>query len=94
VGVFFLFSFALGVALMEALVCGLSFARVDPYVVIGGLFGEKFAGHNAIHSGVLYVNVEVLAGHGDDNIEVQLEFMADAAFDREMVGFCASPPCS
>ena len=83
---------ALGVAFVVQALVG-AFPGVGPDAVVGGFFGEQVAGHNAVHGGVLDVDVQVFALHGDDDVEVELQFMPDAAFDGEVVGFVAGPPC-
>ena len=38
--------------------------------------------------------MEVGTEHGNDNVEVYLEFVGDAFFDREEVGFMAGVPAA
>lgn len=38
------------------------------------------------------VDAEGVAGHVDDDVEVELEFVRDAFFHAEVVLFCAAPP--
>ena len=92
-GIFLLLLLALRVAFVIQVLVD-AFAGVGPDGVVGGFFGEEVAGHDAVHGGVLDVNVQVFAVHGDDDVEVELEFMADAALDGEVVGIVAGPPCS
>ncbi len=92
VGVLLFLLLALRVAFVEVLIG--AFPRVSPDSVVGGFFGEELAGHDTVHGSVLDIDVEIFAVHGNDDVEVELEFMADASFDGEVVGFVASPPCS
>ena len=81
--IFFFFLFAETVAGMKALIVRHTgpFAWVDPEVVVGRLFSEKITSQDAVHSGVLHVDMEVRASHGNDDVEVELQFMTDAALD-------------
>jgi hypothetical protein len=36
--------------------------------------------------------MQILTWHCDNDVEIELEFMPDAAFDAEMVGFAAVVP--
>jgi hypothetical protein len=40
----------------------------------------------------LDVDAEFVAGHVDDHVEVQLEFMRDAFLNAELLVFGAAPP--
>jgi hypothetical protein len=40
----------------------------------------------------LYVDVEGVAGHADDGVEVELEVVRDALLDGKVVGFGAAEP--
>jgi hypothetical protein len=66
--------------------------HVRPHLPIRVVFLEEVAGKYTVHGRVLHVHMQVLTGHGDDDIEVELELMAHAALDREVVGFVAPPP--
>lgn len=60
----------------------------------GGVFAlEKFAGEDAVAGGVLDVDAERVAGHVDDDVEVELELVRDTFFHAEVVLFGAAPPC-
>lgn len=45
-----------------------------------------------ISSCILHVDVEVVAAHGDDDVEVELERVCDATLDAEVVGLGAAEP--
>lgn len=68
------------------------FARIVPDLEVCVFFGQEVAGHDAVHGGVLDVDVQVAARHCDHDVQVQLEFMPDAALDAEVVGFGAAEP--
>ena len=53
---------------------------------------EHFAGEDAVARGVLHVDVQVEAAHGDDDVEVDLQRVRDAFFHAEVVGFRAGVP--
>lgn len=40
----------------------------------------------------MHVDVEIRASHGQDDVEVHLHVVGDAAFDGEGVGGCAGEP--
>lgn len=75
------------VALLEvvpALLLSFQSAAVDGP---GGLLlAQHGGGEDAVAAGVLDVDVHVGTAHGDDDVEVDLERVADVLFDREMVG--------
>lgn len=50
---------------------------------------EEVPGEDAVGGGVLDVDVEGFAVHGDRNVEVDLHLMADARFDEEVLFFMA-----
>ena len=70
------------------------FPGIEPEFKVGFLFREQVAGHDAVHGRVLDVDVQVFARHGDHDVEVQLQFVANAALDAEVVGFGAGVPGS
>lgn len=55
---------------------------------------EHVTREDAVARGILDVDVQVGAEHGDDDVEVDLEFVGDALFDGEEVGFVAGVPAS
>lgn len=55
---------------------------------------QHVAREDAVARGILDVDVEVGAEHGDDDVEVDLEFVGDAFFDGEEVGFVAGVPAA
>ena len=79
----------LGVGGVVALVAG---GALVPGEVVRVFAGKEVAGEDAVHGCVLDVDVDVGAFHGNDDVEVELEFVAYALFDGEVVGFGACPP--
>ena len=67
-------------------------ARIGPLAPVGGIFGQQIAGEDAVARGILDVDVEVVAEHGDDDVEVDLELVGDSLLDRKEVGFMAAVP--
>lgn len=63
-----------------------------PVVPIGGILVQQIAGEDTVAAGVLDVDVQIVAEHGDDDVEVDLELMRDALFDGEEVAFMAAVP--
>ena len=61
-------------------------------MVVCVFFLEEIAGEDAVHRSVLNVDGKVLTRHGDDDVEVQLELVADSLFDGEVVGFDTADP--
>jgi hypothetical protein len=58
----------------------------------GEVAGESLRSHDAVARGVLDVEVYIVALHGDDNVEVELQVVRDALFDAEgVVGFAHVP---
>lgn len=51
-------------------------------------------GEDAVPARVLHVHVHVLAAHLDDDVEVDLQVMADAGLDAELVSRGAFPPAA
>lgn len=56
------------------------------------ILGEQIAGENAIARRVLDIDVKVIAGHRDDDVEVDLHIAGDIALDGEDVRGFAGPP--
>ena len=67
-------------------------ALVRPELPAGGVLLQQLSGENAVTGGVLDVDVQSVAGHLDDDVEVQLEVMGDALFNAEVVVFGAFEP--
>lgn len=65
---------------------------VDPATPVGRVAMQALLGHDAVAGGVLDVDVNVVARHLDDDIEVDLELVGDFFFDGELVGLAAAPP--
>ena len=65
---------------------------IDPLVPSGGVLLEAGGGENAVAGGVLDVDVQVLALHLEDNVEVDLQAVADTLFHGEGVVLGAAPP--
>jgi hypothetical protein len=53
---------------------------------------QQFRSEDAVAGRVLHVDVEVWTAHGDDDVEVHLHVVGDAAFDGEGVGGGAGEP--
>lgn len=70
------------------------FARVEPEFEICVFSREQVARHDAVHGRVLHVDVQIAARHRDHNVQVQLEFVAHAALDAEVVRLAAGPPAA
>ncbi len=67
-------------------------ALVDPLLPGGGVLLEAGGGEDAVAGGVLHVDVQVLALHAHDHVQVQLHAVPDALLDRERVRLLAPPP--
>lgn len=67
-------------------------ARIGPLAPVGGIFGQQIAGEDAVARGILDVDVEVVAEHGDDDVKVDLELVGDSLFDGKEVGLMAAVP--
>lgn len=65
---------------------------VLPLAPQGGVFLEGLPGKDAIARCVLDVDVNVLAPHGNDHVDVDLQVMADAFFHAVAMRRCADPP--
>lgn len=65
---------------------------VDPVRPEGGVALEPLGGVDAVARGVLDVDVQVLAAHLDDHVDVDGQDVADALFDGEGVLLLAAPP--
>lgn len=63
-----------------------------PVTPIGRILVQQVAGEDAIAAGVLHVDVEIMAEHGDNNVQVDLELVRHAFLDREEMGFMALVP--
>ncbi|KAL8685207.1 MAG: hypothetical protein Q9218_007904, partial [Villophora microphyllina] len=64
----------------------------SPITPIGWILRQEIASEDAIAAGVLDVDVEVMAEHGDNDIEVDLQLMGDTLLNGEEVGFMAAIP--
>ena len=84
----------LSTPLVPQIVAVVHFLRVHPRGPTGGVFLEQIAGKNTVAAGVLDVDVEVLAPHGDNGVEVYLEGLRDAFFDAELLGFRTGKPAA
>lgn len=65
---------------------------VDPLRPVGGVFLQPRGSEDAVAGGVLYVDVDVLALHFHDNVNVDLHVVADALLDGVGVVLDAAPP--
>ena len=59
---------------------------VGPHLPVRVVSFQHVTRKDPIHGRILYVDVEVSAMHSYHYIQVDLQFMADAPFDTEMVG--------
>lgn len=55
----------------------------------GRVFLEEVPGENAVGGGILDIDMESFAVHGDGDVEVDLHFVADARLDEEVLFFMA-----
>lgn len=83
--------------ILSAIVAGLSSRRSaprggGPLHPGGRVGGQCLSGHDAITRGVLQVDVDVLAFHLDDHVEIDLEVSPNPLFHGEGVGGVADPP--
>ena len=60
----------------------------------GSVAGEGLTGHDAVARGILDVDVQVTALHGNDDIEVELQVMRDTLFDAKGVVCLANVPAA
>lgn len=60
----------------------------------GRVGGQCLSGHDAITRGVLQVDVDVLAFHLDDQVEIDLQVSPNPLFHGEGVGGVADPPAA
>lgn len=67
---------------------------LNPLSPIRGVLGQQVAREDAIARGVLDVDVQVRTEHGDDDVEVYLQFVGDAFFDAEEVRFVSGVPAA
>lgn len=68
-------------------------AWVHPELEVGVFLGEEGAGHDAVHGGVLDVDVQVPALHRHHDVQVQLQLVAHPALHAEVVCLRPRPPC-
>lgn len=67
---------------------------VDPLGPRGRVALQLGGGEDAIARGVLDVDVDVVALHVDDDVEVDLHVVGDALFDGKVVRLGAAPPAA
>lgn len=65
---------------------------IDPVPPGGGVLLQARGGEDAVPGGVLHVDVEILADHVHDDVEVDLHAVSDALLDAEGVVLLALPP--
>lgn len=68
--------------------------RIHPLQPVGRVTREHVTSQDAITAGVLDVDVQVAAEHGDHDIEVDLQVMRNPFFHAEQVGFMATVPAT
>ena len=68
--------------------------HINPMAPIRRVPVQEVASKDAIPAGVLDVDVQIGAEHGDDDVEVYLQVVGDAFFDAEEVGFVAGVPAT
>lgn len=73
-------------------VSAVQFMTARPPRPSGRIPAQHVAREYSITRCILDVDVEVGAEHGHDDVEVNLEFVGDALFDGEEVGFVAGVP--
>lgn len=67
---------------------------IHPLQPTGGVPEQQVAGENAVAAGVLDVDVQIGAGHGDHDIEVDLKLVRHAFFHAEQVRFMPAIPAT
>lgn len=67
---------------------------INPLGPGGGLAGQLVRGENAISRGILDIDVQIVAVHLDDDVEIDLHVMADAPFDSKRVRLDTAPPAA
>jgi hypothetical protein len=65
---------------------------IHPLSPICWILLQHLASKNPVPSSILNIDVKIGTLHRDHNVQVDLEVMAHALFDREGVGFVATPP--
>lgn len=65
---------------------------VDPLLPVRRIPPQHVARQDAVARGVLYVDVQIRTPHGDDDVEVDLQFVRDALLDAEVVRLVALRP--
>ena len=65
---------------------------IHPLSPIRWILLQHLTSKNPISSSILHIDVNIGTLHRDHNVQVDLEVMAHALFDREGVGFVAAPP--
>ena len=67
---------------------------INPLLPHCGVSLQHIPREDSVTAGVLDIDVEVGTEHGDNNVEINLEFMGDAFFNGEEVGFMAGVPAA
>lgn len=67
-------------------------AGVDPMAPAGRILAQHVTRQDSIAGGILHVDVEVGAEHGNDYVQVDLQVVRHAFFDREQLRFMATVP--
>ena len=65
---------------------------INPVAPARRIARQHVPGENAVTAGVLDIDVQVAAFHGEHDVEVDLELVGDTLFDAEEVGFMAVVP--
>lgn len=67
---------------------------IDPRAPLCRVAVQHFTGDNPIAARVLDVDVEVLAFHGDDGVQVDLQGVGDSLLNAELLRFVAAIPAA
>lgn len=67
---------------------------INPLAPGGGLAGQLVRGENAISRGILDVDVQIVAVHLDNYIQINLHVVPDTPLDGERMRLGAAPPAT
>lgn len=67
---------------------------INPLAPGGGLASQLVRSKNAISRGILDVDVQIVAVHLDDDVEIDLHVVPDAPFNSKRMGLDPAPPAA
>lgn len=67
---------------------------IHPLQPTGGVPGQHIPGENAVAAGVLDIDVQIGAGHGHHDVEVDLKVVRHALFHAKQMGFMPAIPAT